>query len=50
MNSIIEDHLWIVAVIVLAFTIYVSYLLNKNNDPEDIDDEDLDEEDEHYHL
>lgn len=43
----IEDHLWIVIVVILAFTLYVSYLLNKNTDPEDIDD---DEEDEHYHL
>ena len=46
----IEDYLWIVAVVILAFTIYVAYLLNKNTDPSEIDEDYDDEDEEHYHL
>jgi cytoskeletal protein RodZ len=41
-EAFIKDHLWIVIVIVVGFTAFVGYLLNKNSDPSEEweDDED----------
>jgi type II secretory pathway component PulF len=45
-ESFIEDYLWLVVLIIIAFTIFVAYLLNKNIDASECEEGDDDDEDE----
>ncbi len=42
-EDFLKNHMWILVIIILVFTIYVGYILNKNIDPSEIE-EDKDEE------
>lgn len=48
-ESFIENYLWIIVLVILLFTAFVGYTLNKNIDPDEIDEEEEDEFKENTH-
>lgn len=40
-DNFMKDNLWIMLIVVLLFTAFVAYVLNKNNDPEEDEGNDI---------
>lgn len=38
-DAFIKDYMWILIVLVLIFTVFIGYTLNKNIDPSEIEEE-----------
>jgi hypothetical protein len=43
-NNFIENYLWLFVIVILLFTCFVGYILNKHIDPNEIEEEDEEED------